>query len=333
MNQEQPPQSSSLKRAAIPIAIIGIVVLIAVFFLTQSGSPSTPPPALEAEPAAAEAESVAGPTTAAVAPVVSPLSTPLTEPQTTTLLTASDQTSPVPTPIAPAPVYAYQIVNTYPHDPEAFTQGLVFSDGIFYEGTGLNGQSSVRKVEPETGEVLQRYDVPEQYFAEGITIFDDRIIQLTWQTHVGFVYDKESFTQLSEFEYPTEGWGLTHDGTRLIMSDGTATLYFRDPETLAEIGRVDIFDENGPVINLNELEYLNGEVYATVWRSERIARIDPDSGQVVGWIDLSGLLTPEERSGTDVLNGIAYDAENDRLFVTGKWWPKLFEIKVVLPAK
>ena len=232
------------------------------------------------------------------------------------------------------PVYRYRVVHTYPHDPAAFTQGLVFEDGLLYEGTGLYGQSSLRRVELETGKVLQRRELPAEYFGEGITVFGDRIIQLTWQSNLGFVYDKETFELLKEFSYPTEGWGITHDGTRLIMSDGTATLRFLDPETLQEIGRIDVSDDAGSVARLNELEYVQGEIYANVWQTDRIARISPQTGRVVGWIDLQGLLSAEDRARpVDVLNGIAYDAENDRLFVTGKWWPRLFEIDLVKPCK
>lgn len=237
---------------------------------------------------------------------------------------------------ATIPVFTYEIVNTYPHDPDAFTQGLVYDAGGFlYEGTGLRGESSLRKVDLETGEVLQIHRLADQYFGEGIAVYDGRIAQLTWQSNVGFVYDKNSFEQTSEFEYSTEGWGLTHDGDRLIMSDGTATLHFLDPLTFEERGRVNVHDASGPITRLNELEYIDGEVYANVWQTDRIARINPETGQVTAWIDLTGLLPQEERAQldrVDVLNGIAYDAANDRLFVTGKWWPTLFEIKLV-PAE
>jgi len=230
-------------------------------------------------------------------------------------------------------VWTYKIVNTFHHDREAFTQGLVFEDGVLYEGTGIPGRSELRKVELETGNVLQRYKLPDQYFGEGITIFKDRIIQLTYQSKVGFVYDKDSFELLREFTYPTEGWGITHNGTQLIMSDGTPMLYFMDPETLKQINRMMVLEEDRPVWGLNELEYVNGEIYANVWPADRIVRIDPETGQAVGWIDMKGLLPPQDRSGEiDVFNGIAYDPDNQRLFVTGKYWPKLFEIKLI-PAK
>ena len=231
------------------------------------------------------------------------------------------------------PLYSYSIVNTYPHDRDAFTEGLVFDDGFLYEGTGLLGRSTLRRVELETGDVLQIRELPAEFFGEGITIYGDRIIQLTWQSHVGFVYDKDSFELLQEFDYPTEGWGITHDGTQLIMSDGTSTLHCLDPQTFEEIGQLAVSDNNGPVTRLNELEYVQGEVYANVWQTDRIARISPETGEVVGWVDLEGLLTAEDRSQpVDVLNGIAYDAEANRLFVTGKLWPKLFEIELIPPA-
>ena len=229
------------------------------------------------------------------------------------------------------PEYTYQIVHTYRHDPMAFTQGLVYLDGILYESTGLNGESSIRKVKLETGEVLQKRDVPEAYFGEGIVNWKDRLIELTWQTQIGFIYDLTTFAPKGQFQYLGEGWGLTQDGKRIIMSDGTAELRFWDPETLKEIGRITVTHEGQPVVKLNELEWVKGEIYANVWETFRIARIDPASGRVVGWIDVTGILPEVDRKAgfTDVLNGIAYDARGDRLFVTGKRWPKLFEIKLI----
>lgn len=227
------------------------------------------------------------------------------------------------------PVYTYEVINAYPHDPEAFTQGLVFDGETLYEGTGLYGRSSLRRVDLASGQVLQQVALEPDYFGEGITVWGDRIIQLTWQSRRGFVYDKTTFERLSDFTYPTEGWGITHDGRRLIMSDGSATLYLWNPATFTPVDSVDVYDISGPVVRLNELEYINGEVWANIWQTDRIARIDPVTGQVLGWIDLAGLLTPEERAASDVLNGIAYMPESDRLFVTGKLWPKLFEIRVV----
>ncbi|PON16089.1 glutamine cyclotransferase [Candidatus Entotheonella serta] len=230
------------------------------------------------------------------------------------------------------PVYSYRVVRSYPHDRQAFTQGLVYEAGELYEDTGIRGQSSLRRVELETGTVRQQYELPRQYFGEGITLFGDRIIQLTWQSRIGFVYDRGSFQLIQQFSYPTEGWGITHDGSRLIMSDGTANLYFLEPKTFTEIDRLEVRDEHGPVIRLNELEYVRGDLYANVWQTDRIARIDLLTGRVVAWIDLKGLLSVADRlQRVDVLNGIAYDADHDRLFVTGKWWPKLFEIQLVAP--
>lgn len=234
----------------------------------------------------------------------------------------------------PAPVARYKIVNTYPHDPRAFTQGLVFTDDFLYEGTGLRGHSSLRKVDLNTGNILEVRQLPAQFFGEGITIFGNRLIQLTWRARVGFVYDRHTFQLLDTFNYPTEGWGITHNGKSLIMSDGTSTLYLLDPQTFQEVGRLEVHTREGPVSRLNELEYVQGEIYANVWKTDRIARISPETGEVVGWIDLEGLLSPEDRKRRiDVLNGIAYDVKNDRLFATGKLWPKLFEIELIGPEK
>jgi len=226
------------------------------------------------------------------------------------------------------PVASYRVVHVYPHDPEAFTQGLVYRDGVVYEGTGLNGRSTIRKVRLENGEVLQLQKVDAQYFGEGIAVVDDTIYELTWQSGIGFLYDRTTFKRKGTFTYRGEGWGLTYDGQRLIMSDGSAFLRFLDPATQKEVSRIEVKDGTVPVGNLNELEVVKGEVFANVWQTERIARISPKTGRVTGWIDLKGLLTPREAQEADVLNGIAYDAAGDRLFVTGKLWPKLFEIKI-----
>ncbi len=228
------------------------------------------------------------------------------------------------------PDYSYKIVNTYPHDNGAFTQGLVFANDVIYEGTGLYGKSSLRKLDLETGKVLQSYELPAQYFGEGITVFQDIIIQLTWKSNMGFVYDQSSFKLLHDFTYATEGWGITHDGERLIISDGTSTLHFLDPETFSTIGHIEVCNNDTPIDKLNELEYINGQIYANIWQTDYIAIINPQSGQVSGWIDLSGLLSSQYcNEPVDVLNGIAYDTVNDRLLVTGKLWPWLFEIKLV----
>jgi glutamine cyclotransferase len=227
--------------------------------------------------------------------------------------------------------YGYEVVHTYPHDPSAFTEGLFYLDGFLYESTGLEGQSSVRKVRLENGEVVQKYDLPAQYFGEGIINWKDRLIQLTYKTQVGFISDLATFKLQRQFEYPGEGWAMTQDGKRIIMSDGTSELRFWDPETLKEVGRITVTEENYPVKNVNELEWIKGEIYANVWTTDRIIRIDPETGKVVGRVDLSGILSDADRIGgqTDVLNGIAYDAKLDRIFVTGKKWPKLFEIRLV----
>ena len=232
---------------------------------------------------------------------------------------------------APPSVYTYLVVNTYLHDPTAFTQGLVFADGIFYEGTGQHGASGIRKVAPATGVVLAEKRLSEQYFGEGIAVFGNRLYQLTWKAGICFVYDKNTFALQTQFTYPTEGWGITHDGEKLAMSDGTNTIYFRHPDTFEEMGRIEVTDSAGPVHYLNELEYIKGQLFANVWQTDRIVRIDPKTGAVTGWIDLAGILPSEDRlqHRVDVLNGIAYDAETDRLFVTGKWWPKLFEIRLI----
>ncbi|MGQ4809064.1 hypothetical protein NKDENANG_02460 [Candidatus Entotheonellaceae bacterium PAL068K] len=239
-------------------------------------------------------------------------------------------TSVTATPEKGTPVFTYAIVNTYLHDRTAFTQGLVFDQGMLYEGTGLRGQSTLRRVDLTTGHVLQLHALPASLFGEGVVVFGRKIIQLTWQSRIGFVYDKHTFALLDQFTYPTEGWGITHDGNHLIMSDGTPILYVLEPNTFEKVGQIAVHDDSGPITRLNELEYVRGEIYANIWQTDRIARIDPQSGRIVGWINLTGLLAPEDRlHPVDVLNGIAYDARHDRLFVTGKLWPKLFEIRLI----
>jgi len=233
---------------------------------------------------------------------------------------------------AVAPVHGYEVVNVYPHDRGAFTQGLAFHDGRLYEGTGLRGRSTLRLVALERGTVLRMVRMPARYFGEGIAVAGDRVVQLTWRARKGFVYDRDTFALRGTFAYATEGWGLAFDGTRLVMSDGSDTLRFLDATSYAERGRLRVRDGGRAIDALNELEFVRGEIWANVWTTDRIARIDPESGRVTGWLDLAGLLAPEERSPpVDVLNGIAWDAARDRLFVTGKLWPKLFEIRV-LPA-
>ncbi len=231
---------------------------------------------------------------------------------------------------AQTPEYGYQVVHAYPHDPNAFTQGLEFRAGFLYEGTGLNGRSSLRKVKLETGQVLQKIDIDARYFGEGITVLNQQIIELTWQSETGFVYEQPSFRGLRTFNYPGEGWGLANDGQNIYMSDGSPQIRIWDPATLQEKRRILVRDHGKPVLNLNELEFVRGEIYANVWQTDRIARISPADGRVLGWIDLTGILSAADRTEpVDVLNGIAYDVLGNRLFVTGKLWPKLFEIKLV----
>lgn len=259
-----------------------------------------------------------------------------------------------PNPVAEAvPLVTARVVQSYPHDPQAFTQGLVYlDDGSFYEGTGLNGASSLRKVDLATGQVAAIFNLEREHFGEGVAVAGERIFQLTWRSGAGFIYTYASgaFNRAATFTYPpagralpVEGWGLTFDGARLIMSDGTANLYFVDPEAtartgaLAITGQVEVRDDRGPVIWLNELEFVNGKVLANIWQSDRIARIDPATGQVLAYVDLSqlrSLLPPAEYgpSPPEVLNGIAYDAAGRRLFVTGKFWPRMFEIELVETA-
>jgi glutamine cyclotransferase len=229
----------------------------------------------------------------------------------------------------PVPIYGYEVVHVWPHDPGAFTQGLVFHDGKLLESTGQVGRSSLRRVELETGKVLQKVDVPEPYFAEGITLLKGKIYQLTWQQQLGFIYDAWTFEKIGKFNYQGEGWGLTNDGQSLLLSDGTNRIRFLDPDNFQVRKTIAALDGSMPVIEINELEYIQGEIYANIWHDDRIIRIDPQTGRVVGWIDLTGLLARGEVHDEEaVLNGIAYDDTNGRLFVTGKLWPKLFEIRI-----
>lgn len=228
------------------------------------------------------------------------------------------------------PEYTYELIHSYPHDANAFTQGLVYHEGFLYEGTGLKGRSSLRKVRIETGDVLQRTDDAPELFGEGITIFKNQIIQLTWQSHVGFVYNLADFHLLRQFSYPGEGWGLTTDGRELFMSDGTAEIRVWDSATFAEKRRIAVHDGSHKIDQLNELEFIEGQIFANVWQTDRIARISPQTGEVLGWIDLKGLLGPMYRAEPGaVLNGIAYDPIRKHLFVTGKLWPSVFEIQLI----
>jgi glutaminyl-peptide cyclotransferase len=234
-----------------------------------------------------------------------------------------------PSPRAATAEYGYVVAHAYPHDPAAFTEGLFYLDGSLYESTGLEGQSSIRQVRISTGEVIRSRSLAPAYFGEGIVNWKGHLLQLTYRTQVGFVYDLATFKLERSFHYVGEGWGLTQDGVHILMSDGTQFIRFLDPETLNETGRIEVTDQGLPVRNLNELEWVKGEILANVWQTNQIARIDPKTGKVVGWIDLAGLLDPAPRDPDAVLNGIAYDARGDRLFVTGKRWPKLFEIRLV----
>ncbi len=241
----------------------------------------------------------------------------------------SQDTRPPAQAAAPVATYTYQVVDVHPHDRNAFTQGLVFLKGVLFESTGLNGKSSLRRVDLQTGRVLQQVGLSAQYFAEGMTVLDGKIFQLTWQSQKGFVYDLETFEPKGEFSYTGEGWGLTTDGHVLIMSDGTDQIRFLDPATFRVLRTIHVLNQGLPLPRLNELEYVKGEIFANIWQTQSVARIDPADGRVLGLIDFSGLLTPADYTKTtDVLNGIAYDAAGDRLFVTGKNWPKLFEVRL-----
>lgn len=308
---------------------LGIVVIVTALFVlipsTAGPEPTPTPVQAPTEDASDVRESSAAAATATLQPVEQ-----VQTPATAAPSQPDAAQSPLGRPGVAPPQFTYEVIAEFPHDPNAFTQGLVYTNSVLYEGTGLYGRSSLREVDLESGEPTQVLSLPEEYFGEGITVFDGKVFQLTWKSQRGFIYDADDFAALAEFRYPTEGWGLTHDGTQLIMSDGTAYLYMRDPETLEETGRVLVQDHNGPVVRLNELEYVKGEVLANVWQTDRIARIDPNTGRVTAWIDMTGLLPAEDRSGqVDVLNGIAYDAENDRLFVTGKLWPKLYQVELI----
>ena len=231
---------------------------------------------------------------------------------------------------AATPVFTYQIVAKYPHSTHSYTEGFFFLNGNFYEGTGLQGHSEILVTDPATGQVQQHVDIPSQYFGEGIVDVGPNLLEWTWQTHTGFVIDRFSLRTLHEFHYTGEGWGMTRTDKQIITSDGTATLRFRNPETFAEQRHLLVTDEGKPIDQLNELEYIKGVIYANVWHSDRIARISPKDGKVLSWIDCTGILPADQRVDMEsVLNGIAYDAQHDRIFITGKQWPTIFEIKVV----
>jgi glutaminyl-peptide cyclotransferase len=230
------------------------------------------------------------------------------------------------------PVCSYEVVTSYPHDPDAYTQGLAFYDGCLFEGTGLRGRSTVREVDLESGQVVRQLEINDAHFGEGIAIVGERIFQLTWRSHKGFVYDLRTFASVGEFAYDGEGWGLTHDGRYLVMSDGTARLRFLDPDSLVVQRTLEVRAGARPIDRLNDLQYVDGEIFANVWQTDRIARINPETGELIAWIDLSGLLRGEDRTSADVLNGIGYDAATGRLVVTGKLWPRLYEIRLASAA-
>ncbi|MBU3191769.1 glutaminyl-peptide cyclotransferase [Clostridium bowmanii] len=227
------------------------------------------------------------------------------------------------------PVYSYDIINTYPHDITAFTEGLVYESGYMYESTGKFNESTLRKVDLQTGEIIKLQKLDESYFGEGITIYKNKIIQLTWKSNVGLIYNKDSFNLINKFYYNTEGWGITHNDEHLIMSDGTDEIFFLNPINFKKVYSIKVHDEIKPITRLNELEFIRGEIYANVCKSNKIARICPHSGKITGWIDLKGLLSPKEYKNVGTLNGITYNTKNNHIFVTGKIWPKIFEIKLV----
>lgn len=237
---------------------------------------------------------------------------------------------------ASVPVYGYRVVHTYPHDTDAFTEGLFYRDGYLYESTGMIGASSIRKVDLKTGHVLQQRDLPPPDYGEGIVAWGNKLVELTWQSHHGYTYDLGSFRPTGTFHYAGEGWALTANHSHILMSDGTPVIRVLDPQTLDQTSDILVTADGKPLQNINELEWVQGQIFANVWLTQRIARIDPASGNVVGWIDLSGLgPKPSETQdpGNDVLNGIAWDAKGKRLFVTGKRWPKVYEIQLVPPKK
>jgi glutamine cyclotransferase len=256
------------------------------------------------------------------------------EPTSSSLGTTIATSSSTVTSVSTAPVYGYRVIETFPHDTGAFTEGLVYHNGSLYESTGIYGNSSLRRVDIATGKVLQIYNMSSKYFGEGIAIVNNSVIQLTYQSQIGFVYDLGTFGVIGNFSYPDEGWGLTYNGSQLIASDGSSNLYFLNPETFQRTGEIAVHDGTTPIVNLNSLDYINGSIFANVWLTNRIAVINPVSGAVTAWIDLTGI---ENLTGchcdlsNDVLNGIAYDSQNHRLFVTGKDWPSLFEIQIAPP--
>jgi glutamine cyclotransferase len=242
--------------------------------------------------------------------------------------------SSAPAQTSPTPVYSYKVVATFPHSTSSYTEGFFYLNGLFYEGTGIKGHSQILVTDPATGRITQHIDLAPQYFGEGIVDWGSNLYEWTWQSHLGFVYDRATLRPLAQFTYTGEGWGMTHDATHIITSDGTSTLRFRDPKDFHEVRSLTVTDRGAPVPELNELEFIKGEIYANIWHTNRIARISPRDGHVIAWIDLSGLLPSVVQLDNEaVLNGIAYDAQHDRLFVTGKEWPTIFQITLVAPPR
>ncbi len=304
---------------------------LSLAFLLTGCATATPPETVVA-PTSAPATAVPTIQLPTDSPTVVPTVVPTAVPTIAPTLANTPEAAVIPTePTTAVPEnLTYTIVATYPHDPSAFTQGLQIIDGQLYEGTGLRGQSSLRKVDLSTGAVQQSISLDPAYFGEGITVLGDRIYQLTWQAQVAFLYERDTFEKIAEFSYPTEGWGLTFDGAQLVMSDGTANIYFRDPETFDVTRTITVTDGDQQIHMLNELEYINGEIYANIWQTDWIVRIDPATGNVTAWLDMAGLLdNVEVTQPVNVLNGIAWDADAEKLYVTGKLWPALFEIELI----
>lgn len=300
-----------------PIWVAGALALLAL-------SACQPPPSAPTPRAVA--------TTAVASPAPAPSATPPPATRSPVAPPPIPSATPAPTlrPTRDVITYTYRIVNSYPHDPQAFTQGLIAEGNTLYESTGLLGRSSLREVDLLTGNVRRLKPVDPLHFAEGLARIGERLYQLTWQNHVGNVYDRATFELQRTWQYPGEGWGLTYDGTHLVMSDGTPIIRFLDPESLAPVREITVTYFGQPQAMLNELEMIDGVIHANVWQTDRIVQIDPRDGRIIGVIDLTGLLGPEDRAApVDVLNGIAYDGAGKRLFVTGKLWPKLFEIEMV----
>jgi glutamine cyclotransferase len=289
-----------MKKQYVAVAVFVLVVL-AVAFIAASLSGLTPSNGSTPTPSPIQTPSQ---------PTYSPTPTPTPLPTISTSKAAA--------------TYTYKIVKTYPHDTSAFTEGLVFDNGVLYESTGMS--SSLRRVDLESGSIQKQIDLPAEYFGEGLTVVNDSLVQLTWQNHIGFIYDKATFGLLGNFSYSTEGWGLTYNGSCLIMSDGSSNLHFLDPVTYQKVGQVNVHDGSASITNINELEYVNGDIYANIWLQQKIAIINPQTGAVKGWIDLSGIYQTVDPNA--VLNGIAYDTKTSSLYITGKDWPHLYQITI-----